>query len=110
VAQTFIGWLNERSTQPPLMAANRSAVGAQQYADNTLRNAQVIEAMGMLRDIHKRWFKKQEEFLNLQAIASDHGGFYQALSKFLQNTISSGLLGLGAWLLLHNQLNGGAPT
>ena len=108
VAQTFIGWLNERSTQPPLMAANRSAVGAQQYADNTLRNAQVIEAMGMLRDIHKRWFKKQEEFLNLQAIASDHGGFYQALSKFLQNTISSGLLGLGAWLLLHNQLNGGA--
>ena len=108
VAQTFIGWLNERSTQPPLMAANRSAVGAQQYADNTLRNAQVIEAMGMLRDIHKRWFKKQEEFLNLQAIASDHGGFYQALSKFLQNTISSGLLGLGAWLLLHNQFNGGA--
>ncbi len=108
VAQTLIGWLNERSTQPPLMAANRSAIGAQQYADNTLRNAQVIEAMGMLRDIHKRWFKKQEEFLNLQATASDHGGFYQALSRFLQNTISSGLLGLGAWLLLNNQLNGGA--
>jgi len=106
--QTFVGWLNERSTQPPLLAANRSAIAAQQYADGTLRNAQVIESMGMLRDIHQRWISKQREFLGLQATASDHAGFYQAISKFLQNTVSSMLLGLGAWLLLRNELNGGA--
>jgi ATP-binding cassette subfamily C exporter for protease/lipase len=105
---TFVGWLNERSTQPPLLAANRSAIAAQQYADGTLRNAQVIESMGMLSNIHKRWMGKQQEFLGLQAQASDHAGFYQAVSKFLQNTTSSMLLGLGAWLLLRNQLNGGA--
>ncbi len=106
--QTFVGWLNERSTQPPLLAANRSAAAAQQYADGTLRNAQVIESMGMLRDIHHRWINKQREFLGLQATASDHAGFYQAISKFLQNTVSSMLLGLGAWLLLRNELNGGS--
>jgi ATP-binding cassette subfamily C exporter for protease/lipase len=105
---TFVGWLNERSTQPPLLAANRSAIAAQQYADGTLRNAQVIESMGMLGNIHKRWMGKQQEFLGLQAKASEHAGFYQAISKFLQNTTSSMLLGLGAWLLLRNQLNGGA--
>jgi len=110
ILQTFVGWLNERSTQPPLLAANRSAFGAQQYADGTLRNAQVIESMGMLRDIHRRWIGKQREFLGLQATASDYAGFYQALSKFLQNTVSSGLLGLGAWLLLHNELSGGASA
>ena len=108
ILQTFVGWLNERSTQPPLMAANRSAAAAQHYADGTLRNAQVIESMGMLRDIHKRWIDKQREFLGLQAQASDHAGFYQAIGKFLQNTVSSMLLGLGAWLLLRNELNGGA--
>ena len=108
IVQVFVGWLNERSTQPPLVAANRSAMAAQQYADGTLRNAQVIESMGMLRDIHQRWMKKQREFLGLQATASDHAGFYQAISKFWQNTVSSMLLGLGAWLLLRNQLNGGA--
>ena len=108
IVQTCVGWLNKRSTQPPLMAANRSAMAAQQYADGTLRNAQVIESMGMLRDIHQRWMKKQREFLGLQATASDHAGFYQAISKFWQNTVSSMLLGLGAWLLLRNQLNGGA--
>jgi len=108
VVQTFVGWLNERSTQPPLLAANRNAIAAQQYADGTLRNAQVIESMGMLRDVHQRWMTKQREFLGLQAQASGQAGFYQAVSKFLQNTVSSGLLGLGAWLLLRNELAGGA--
>jgi len=108
ILQVFIGILNERATQPPLVAANRSAVGAQLYADGTLRNAQVIESMGMQRDIHRRWIDKQREFLALQAIASDRAGGYQALTKFLQTTMGSGLLGLSAWLLLHDMLNGGA--
>lgn len=108
VVQTFVAWLNERSTQPPLSAANRTAFAAQQYADGSLRNAQVIEAMGMLGDIHKRWNDKQREFLSLQAIASERAGMYQAISKFLQVVMGSLLLGLGAWLLLRNELNGGA--
>ena len=104
---TVVGWFNERSTKPPLMQANRSAIAAQQYADGSLRNAQVIESMGMLRDIHARWMDKQRDFLNLQAKASESAGGYQAVSKFLQTTLSSALLGLGCWLLLHNSLNGG---
>ena len=108
VILTLVGWLNERSTKPPLMAANRSAVAAQQYADGSLRNAQVIESMGMLRDIHARWMNKQREFLNLQAKASESAGGYQAMSKLLQNILSSMMLGLGCWLLLHNGLNGGS--
>ena len=107
IIQTFIAWLNQRSTQPPLLSANRSAAAAQQYADGSLRNAQVIESMGMLRDIHRRWMDKQREFLNHQAQASEAGGAFQAVSRFLQNTTGSMLLGLGAWLVLRNELNGG---
>ena len=108
LVQVFIGWLNEKNTQPPLVAANRKAMAAQQFADGSLRNAQVIESMGMLRDIHRRWISKQREFLGLQASASNQAGIYQAVTKFVQTTMGSLLLGLGAWLLLHNQLNGGA--
>ena len=104
---TLVAWINERATKPPLMQANRAAIAAQQYADGSLRNAQVIESMGMLRDVHTRWMDKQREFLNLQAQASEAAGGFQALSKFLQTTLSSGLLGLGCWLLLHGTLNGG---
>jgi ATP-binding cassette, subfamily C, bacterial exporter for protease/lipase len=107
IVQVGIAWANERATQPPLVAANRTAFAAQQYADGTLRNAQVIEAMGMQRDIHRRWADRQRMFLGLQAVASDRAGGYQSLTKFLQTTMGSLLLGLAAYLLLHNELNGG---
>jgi ATP-binding cassette subfamily C exporter for protease/lipase len=99
--------MNERSTQPPLVRANRTSQAAQMYADGSLRNAQVIEAMGMLPDIHKRWLGKQQEFLQLQAEASERAGLYTALSKMLQNVMSSLLLGLACYLLLERMLNGG---
>ncbi|MCM2251039.1 MAG: type I secretion system permease/ATPase [Ramlibacter sp.] len=108
LAQAGIGWLNERGTGRPLMAANRTAIAAQQYADASLRNAQVIEAMGMLRDIHARWMKRQREFLGLQTLASHRAGVYQSISRLLQIVMGSLLLGLGAWLILHGQFHGGS--
>ncbi len=108
VVQVLLAWLNERSTNPPLVQANRAAIGAQQYIDGSLRNAEVIEAMGMLKHIHRRWMDKQRDFLNLQAQASDKGGAFQAGSKFVQTVMGSALLGLGGWLVLQNTLAGGA--
>ncbi|WP_315129053.1 type I secretion system permease/ATPase [Comamonas antarctica] len=105
--QVGVAWCNERRTKPPLMQANRSSMAAQQYADASLRNAEVIEAMGMLRHLQRRWLGKQRHFLALQAQASESAGGFQALGKLLQNTLGSLLLGLGCWLLLHDQLGGG---
>lgn len=108
VIQVLLAWFNERATNPPLVQANRAAIGAQHYIDGALRNAEVIEAMGMLKHIHRLWMDKQRDFLNLQAQASDKGGAFQAGSKFLQTVMGSALLGLGAWLVLQNTLAGGA--
>lgn len=105
--QVTVAWCNERRTKPPLMQANRSAMEAQQYAQGSLRNAEVVEAMGMLHDLQARWQELQQTFLSLQAQASRSAGGFQALGKLLQNILGSLLLGLGCWLLLHNQLNGG---
>jgi len=107
VVQVLLAWLNERSTNPPLMQSNRAAIGANQYVDGALRNAEVIEAMGMLKSIHRRWMDKQRESLLLQALASDKAGVFQAGTKFMQVTMGSALLGLGGWLVLHDDLAGG---
>ena len=108
LVQVSITWLNERATRKPLMEANRAAMSAQQFADASLRNAHVMESMGMLDAVHGQWQKRQKEFLTLQAQASEGAGFWTAMSKLLQQVMSSLLLGLGAWLLLSNALNGGA--
>ena len=106
LAQFAIGVVNERRIREPLMAANRSAVGAQNYADGVIRNAQVIESMGMLGAIHQRWMGRQQDFLVNQAVASDHAGTNSALSKLIQSLLSSLLLGMGCWLTLKGELHG----
>lgn len=108
--QTGLGWLNERKTHPQLMLANRSSSATQQYAHMLMRNALLIHAMGMLSHTRARWSEKQNTFLKQQSDASNAAGYYQAVSKFLQNSVGSLLLGLGAWLFLHNQINGGAAS
>ena len=68
--QVGLAWLTERDTRQSLGEANRAAIGAQNYVSNSLRNAQVIEAMGMQGGIHQRWLKKQRDFLARQAQAA----------------------------------------
>ena len=108
LAQLGVALMTEKATRKPLMEANRSAVGAQQMAESSLRNAHVMESMGMLDAVHARWNKRQQEFLAYQAQASEGAGLWTAMSKLVQQVMGSLLLGLGAWLLLGNALNGGA--
>lgn len=109
IALIIIAWVNQKNVQPPLADANRHAIQAQNYANNAISNAQVIEAMGMLDPIHQRWQKKQHEFLSLQALASDRAGVNSALSKLIQTMQGSVLLGLGCWLTLEGIMeNGGS--
>lgn len=103
----IIALLNQRRVQPPLTEANRHAISAQNYASGVIRNAQVIEAMGMLSRVHAKWIVRQNKFLNLQGVASDQAGLNSALSKLVQTLQGSLLLGLGCWLTLRGELDMG---
>lgn len=103
-----LAWLNEMVTRKPLAEATTHAMGAGQYANNNLRNAEVIEAMGMLGNIRLRWHERQKKFLALQALASDRAGVVMAASRFVRITLQSLVLGLGAWLALDNLVTAGA--
>ncbi len=107
-AQTLVTWLIQRTSREPLQEAQRRSQEAQSYAEASLRNAQVMESMGMLDAVMGQWQKKQRAFLAYQAQASERAGGLNAVSKLLQQLMGSVLLGLSAWLLLHNALNGGA--
>lgn len=106
--QTTLAWRNERRTQPALVQANRLAIQAQQQADAMMRHADVVRAMGMRPALHRQWWRLQQAMLVAQAQASDRAGLFQALTKGVQTTLSSALLGVAAWLVLENALWGGA--
>jgi ATP-binding cassette subfamily C exporter for protease/lipase len=99
--------VNERVTYEPLKEANSMAIASSTAATNNLRNAEVIESMGMLPNLMSRWFKLHGKFLSLQAQASQKAGTISAATKFFQMSLSSLVLGLGALLVLDNKITSG---
>jgi ATP-binding cassette subfamily C exporter for protease/lipase len=106
--QTAVALLNQRGTQPLLQQAMRQAIEARRYAQGALRSAQAVRAMGMAPSLRQRWRAAQGPGLAQQAEAAVANGAYQALARLLQNVTGSMLLGLGAWLVLRDELAGGA--
>lgn len=105
--QIALAIVAERATHPILREANRQGAAAALWAEDTVRNAAVLASMGMAQRLQARWTERQAQALQLQALASSHAGTASALTRGWQHIISSGLLGLGAWLLLGNALHGG---
>ncbi len=105
--QVGLAYITENRTLPQLTEANQAAIQAQNYAGGTLRNAQVIESMGMLGAVHQRWMSLQRRFLSRQGQASDTAGVTTTAAKLIQTMQSSLLLGGAAWLALHDNLVGG---
>jgi len=99
--------VNERITHAPLKEANNMAISASTAATNNLRNAEVIESMGMLPNLMGRWYKMHGKFLGLQADASQKAGSIGAATKFFQTSLQSLVLGLGALLVLDNKITPG---
>jgi len=102
-----LAWINEKSTQTLLGDANREHVLAQELASSNLRNAEVIQAMGMLPSLFARWDRKHHDYLAHQSRASDRAGTLSNLSKTLRVTFQSLILGLGAYLVIEGSLTGG---
>lgn len=105
IAMLAVGYVTERKTMPPITEAQKLAMEAQRYAAATLKNTQVIEAMGMMGNIRSRWLAIQRKFLAKQAEASDHAGQGGAISKFIQIAQSSLVLGFASWLTLIGALD-----
>lgn len=99
--------VNERTTKAPLGEANSMAIAANTMATNNLRNAEVIESMGMLPNLIQRWFKTHGKFLQLQAEASEKAAKIASATKFVQVSLQSLVLGFGALLVLENRMTPG---
>jgi ATP-binding cassette, subfamily C, bacterial exporter for protease/lipase len=102
-----LAYINEKVSKRPLAEANMMAIQSGTLATNNLRNAEVIESMGMLPNLMRRWFALHGQFLRLQAEASQKAGTVGAITKFVQVSLQSLVLGMGALLVLENKITPG---
>lgn len=100
-------WLTEKITQKPLADANSAGLQASNSAGNNLKNAEVIQAMGMLPAVRERWYAKHQVSLALQQMASNRAGAIGAATRFVRLSQQSLILGLGALLVIEGKLSPG---
>jgi ATP-binding cassette subfamily C protein len=102
-----IALLNQRATAAPLGQASLYGSKADTQAESLARNAQVVNAMGMLNESVAQWGREQAAALTMQSGALDRSVWISGLSRFARLITQIAILGWGAYLALHSQLTGG---
>jgi ATP-binding cassette subfamily C exporter for protease/lipase len=102
-----LAYITNVSTQKPLVEANRAAIAAGTFANNHLRNAEVIESMGMLPGLRSRWSGHHKRGLALQTLASDRNTRISMLTRFVRISLQSLSLGAGALLVIEGTITAG---
>ena len=91
----------------PAEAAAAASSEAGSFLQSKLRNAEVIEAMGMLPSLRARWYAVHEKFLNQHAEVSEKLGTISATTRFVRLSVQSLGLGLGAYLVIIGEMSPG---
>ncbi|MBT3358808.1 MAG: type I secretion system permease/ATPase [Rhodospirillales bacterium] len=99
---------NELATRELLGLSGNASIGALRQAEAAVRNADVIEAMGMMPNLVGRWNRENTKTLDLQAQASNRSSRISSASKFIRLCLQVGILGTGAWLVILGELTPGA--
>ena len=107
VLLVLLAWVNEVATRSLMADASSAAVASGNLATNSLRNAEVIQAMGMLPGLQRRWYGLHHQFVRLQSDASQRAAVVAALTRFLRTAQQSLVLGLGAMLVIEGSISPG---
>ena len=95
--------LTRKASKAAVQAASqRNGIG-----EGARRNAEVVHAMGMAGRLGQMWGQANAQYLGHQQQASDVSGGLGAFSKVMRMTLQSGVLGVGAYLVIHNEATGG---
>lgn len=107
IALFAVALVNELVSRNALRRAGQFSIAATQSVESALRNAEVIQALGMLPALLERYGDTNAKALTSQRQAGDRGAAMVGLSKSLRLFVQIVILGSGAWLVLQGQLTSG---
>lgn len=100
--------LNQWMTRTPVLEANKSAHAATQMAEQLRTESELVQSLGMQGAVFERWNLARDKALEASIQASDGSGRFTILTKTFRMFLQSAMLGLGAYLVLQNELSAGA--
>ena len=99
---------NDYVTRVPLQRAQVASIGAQNDVSATLRNSEVMRAMGMWGGLQNRWQLRRDDLIAWQAAASDKGGGVMSAIRFFRQVVQTLILGGGAYWVIQGKLSPGS--
>ena len=105
--QSVLAWWGSQATKPAQAQASKSQLEVSGYLQSKFRNAEVIESMGMLKHLYRRWAERNAKAMGANLNAQDVASRVTAWSKFVRYTQQSLSLGGGALLVIHGELSPG---
>jgi ATP-binding cassette subfamily C exporter for protease/lipase len=106
--QSVLAWWGSQATKPAQAQASKSQLVVSDYLQSKFRNAEVIESMGMVKHLYRRWAERNANAMGANLNAQDVASRVTAWSKFVRYTQQSLALGGGALLVIHAELSPGA--
>ncbi len=107
VLLTAIALLAQLATRNRLAEARKSSVANSHRVLNVSTAADSVRVMGMGAMLARLWRDERDELVSKQALANDIAGGFKAATKATRFLVQSLILGLGAWLVLRNELSPG---
>ena len=107
IAIFILAVLTEVYTRKPIQEATKAQMRASMMTDEGRRNTEALHALGMAGNLRARWSKVQQEALDQHTKGSDVGGVLSSLSRVLRLMIQSGILALGAYLAIYQEISSG---
>ncbi|MDT8854568.1 type I secretion system permease/ATPase [Paracoccaceae bacterium Fryx2] len=108
VVLVLVTIMNQRMTKAPVNQANTSTQQADRMAENLKAEAEIVQGLGMFGNAFERWRVARERSLRESIAAADIGGAFSVTSKTFRLFLQSAMLGVGAWLVLQQELTPGA--
>ncbi len=108
VTLIVIALLNQWLSREPQMRSGISGQQATAMSDQIRIEAEMVQAMGMRDAAFTRWSQARSKALDEQIKATDVGGTFTSLTKTIHLFLQSAMLGLGAYLVLQNEMTPGA--
>ena len=99
--------VTEKLTNKDIANATSLAGAGKGLVNKNLRNAEVVESMGMLEGIQEGWQKGTNKVLQLQARASSNYSMVSSISKTIRVVAQSLVLGMGAYLAVMQEISPG---
>ena len=99
--------ITEYLSRDPAREAMGLAARRNDLATTSRRNAEVVVAMGMAGRLGKRWSDANAKYLAGHQHASDIAGGLGAVAKVLRMMLQSAVLGVGAYLVIHQEATAG---